>query len=168
MFEYFYSDDFERGARFGLGMAGSEMIKALTEDVYPFHKLPPQTQIIDLGGGRGQVSVRLASKFPGMKFVVQDDEAILEAGQAEGVPEDAKDRITWMPHSFFDEQPVKGADVYLFRFILHDHPDSNCLKILRHVIDAMDPERSRILIDDAVVPDLLGQDSLRFFNLLDM
>ena len=32
----------------------------------------------------------------------------------------------------------------------------------------MDPEKSRILVDDAVVPSLLGQESLRFFNLLDI
>jgi len=32
----------------------------------------------------------------------------------------------------------------------------------------MDPEKSRILIDDAVVPSFLGQESLRFFNLLDI
>lgn len=32
----------------------------------------------------------------------------------------------------------------------------------------MDPAKSRILIDDAVVPGVLGQDSLRFFNLLDV
>ena len=32
----------------------------------------------------------------------------------------------------------------------------------------MDPEKSRILIDDAVVPGLLAQDSLRYYNLLDL
>jgi sterigmatocystin 8-O-methyltransferase len=32
----------------------------------------------------------------------------------------------------------------------------------------MDPAKSRILIDDAVVPELLGPESLRFFNLLDI
>lgn len=32
----------------------------------------------------------------------------------------------------------------------------------------MDPVKSRILIDDAVVPGLLGPESLRIFNLLDM
>jgi sterigmatocystin 8-O-methyltransferase len=40
--------------------------------------------------------------------------------------------------------------------------------MLSQIIDAMDPERSRILIDDAVVPELLGHESLRMFNLLDM
>jgi len=32
----------------------------------------------------------------------------------------------------------------------------------------MEPGKSRILIDDAVVPQLLGSESVRFFNLLDM
>jgi sterigmatocystin 8-O-methyltransferase len=32
----------------------------------------------------------------------------------------------------------------------------------------MDPDKSRILIDDAVVPELLGQESLRIYNFLDM
>ncbi|KAF2195912.1 putative O-methyltransferase [Zopfia rhizophila CBS 207.26] len=168
MFDYFYNDDLERGQRFGLAMAGSEVIKALTEDVFPFHTLPPRTKIVDVGGGRGQVSIRIAEKMPDMTFVVQDNEDILKAGQDEGVPDDVKDRIEWMPHSFFQEQPVKGADVYLFRFILHDHPDSNCVKIISRTVEAMDPERSRILIDDAVLPNLLGQDSLRIFNLLDI
>jgi sterigmatocystin 8-O-methyltransferase len=123
MFDYYYSDDLDRGQRFGLGMAGTEVIKALTEDIFPFDTLPSRAKIVDLGGGRGQVSIRIAEKMPDMNFVVQDDEAILEAGQAEGVPEEVKTRIEWMPHNFFEKQPVKSADVYLFRFILHDHPD---------------------------------------------
>lgn len=32
----------------------------------------------------------------------------------------------------------------------------------------MDPAKSRILIDDVVVPGVLGKDSQRFFNLLDV
>lgn len=190
MFDYYYSEDVERGQRFALGMVGSEIIKPLTEDIFPFDTIPSDAKLVDVGGGRGQVSVRIAGKKPHMTFVVQDEEAILEAGQAEGVPADVRDRIEWMPHDFFKEQPVKGADVYLFRFILHDHSDgsvlttslgqradtltqyvcvhSNCVKILSRIIDAMDPVKSRILIDDAIVPDALGQDSLRYFNLLDM
>jgi hypothetical protein len=32
----------------------------------------------------------------------------------------------------------------------------------------MYPQKWRILIDDAVVPDLLGSENIRFFNLLDI
>ena len=48
------------------------------------------------------------------------------------------------------------------------HSSSACTTILRQIVEAMDPVRSRILIDDAVVPGLLGPESLRIFNLLDM
>ncbi|KAH8585512.1 putative O-methyltransferase [Bisporella sp. PMI_857] len=168
LFDYYYSDDLFRAQRFGLGMAGTEIIKALTEDVFPFETLPKNAKVVDVGGGRGHVSVRIAEKMPGMSFVVQDEKLILEAGRDEGIPEEVKERVEFMPHDFFQPQPVKGADVYLFRFILHDHTDMNCIKILSQIIDAMDPEKSRILIDDAVVPEVLGQESLRIFNLLDI
>ena len=45
---------------------------------------------------------------------------------------------------------------------------SACVTILRQIVEAMDPAKSRILIDDAVVPGFLGPESLRIFNLLDM
>ena len=45
---------------------------------------------------------------------------------------------------------------------------SACVTILRQIVEAMDPAKSRILIDDAVVPNFLGPESLRIFNLLDM
>jgi sterigmatocystin 8-O-methyltransferase len=104
-------------------MAGTEIIKALTEDVFPFETLPKNAKVVDVGGGRGHVSVRIAEKMPGMTFIVQDEELILEAGKDGGIPEEVKGRVEFMPHDFFQPQPVKGADVYLFRFIFHDHPD---------------------------------------------
>jgi sterigmatocystin 8-O-methyltransferase len=184
LFDYFYTEDIARGQRFALGMAGSEIMKTLTEDMFPFESLPQGAKVVDVGGGRGHVSVRIAEKAPGLNFVVQDDASMLEAGQAEGVPKAVKDRIEFMPHDFFNEQPVKGADVYLLRFILHDHPDrlvdaiyerrgvancpSRCAKILSNIVDAMEPGKSRILIDDAIVPSFLGPESSRFYNLLDL
>jgi hypothetical protein len=47
----------------------------------------------------------------------------------------------------------KGAAAYLFRHILHDWPDTACIKILRQIIPAMDAQRSRILICDQIVKD---------------
>ncbi|RHZ57240.1 O-methyltransferase xanE [Aspergillus thermomutatus] len=168
LFDYFFTEDIARGQRFALGMAGTEIMKTLTEDMFPFESLPQGAKVVDVGGGRGQVSVRIAEKIPGLDFVVQDDVSMLEAGQAEGIPKAVKDRIEFMPHDFFNEQPVKGADVYLLRFILHDHPDSRCAKILSNIVDAMEPGKSRILIDDAIVPSFLGPESSRFFNFLDL
>jgi hypothetical protein len=36
---------------------------------------------------------------------------------------------------------------------MHDWQDDKCISILRNIVTAMDLERSRILIDDFVVPD---------------
>ena len=64
---------------------------------------------------------------------------------------------------------------HLLGFILLEAFEANaattlsaCVTILRQIVEAMDPARSRILIDDAVVPSFLGPESLRIFNLLDM
>ena len=36
---------------------------------------------------------------------------------------------------------------------MHDWQDDKCISILKNIVMAIDPERSRILIDDFVVPD---------------
>ena len=36
---------------------------------------------------------------------------------------------------------------------MHDWADEECIKILGHIVAAMDPKVSRVLIDDYVVPD---------------
>ena len=43
-----------------------------------------------------------------------------------------------MEHDFFFlEQPVKSADVYLIRWILHDWPNTYAFKILRALVPAL-------------------------------
>jgi 6-hydroxytryprostatin B O-methyltransferase len=62
-------------------------------------------------------------------------------------------RISYKAHSFFDPQPVKDADVYLFRNVTHDWSNDDCTRILMHVVQILNP-RARILIMDIVVPEL--------------
>lgn len=42
--------------------------------------LPPNSLIIDVGGGIGSTSMKLAEGFPELKFVVQDREAVCALG----------------------------------------------------------------------------------------
>lgn len=44
-----------------------------------------------------------------------------------------------MGHDFFNPQPVKHADVYLFRWILHNWADPYAVKLLRNVVAVMKP-----------------------------
>lgn len=42
------------------------------------------------------------------------------------------------------------------------------MTILKNLVAAMHVHTSRILIDDAIIPDLLGSDQLKFFTMMDI
>ncbi|KAI9729538.1 MAG: hypothetical protein M1834_006734 [Cirrosporium novae-zelandiae] len=117
---------------------------------YPWDKLKNGT-VVDLGGSHGFVSVALAKKYPQLKFVVQDLPKTVVDGPSK-IPPDLSTRVTFMAHDFFAEQPVHGADVYLFRWILHNWSDKYSLQILRSLIPALKPG-ARIVINDGVLPE---------------
>lgn len=92
------------------------------EDFFDFGELPPGAIVVDIGGGRGHHSIRLASQYPQMCFINQD------LGKKEPTLKETVDksillRVTWQEHDFFKEQPVQGASLYLLSHILMDHPD---------------------------------------------
>ena len=60
-----------------------------------------------------------------------------------------------MPHDFFKPNPVKNADVYWLRYILHDWSDDYCIKILSAIRESMGPN-SRVLVCDQVMNTTLG------------
>ena len=107
------------------------------------------TIIYKVGGSNGFVSVGLASAFPQLHFIVQDFEEVVASAN---VSADHKDRIRFMAHDFLSEQPIKNADVYLFRWIFHNWSDMYCIRILRNLIPAL-KGGAIILINDNVLPE---------------
>ena len=85
-----------------------------------------------------------------LKCVVQDLPQ-LEGGFNAVVPDDLKPRVTFQVHDFFTPQPVKDADVYFFRLILHDWPDKYAIKILQNTVPAM-KNGARVIVVDIVQP----------------
>ncbi|KAJ5980347.1 S-adenosyl-L-methionine-dependent methyltransferase [Penicillium waksmanii] len=103
--------------------------------------------LVDVGGGNGHQSIQLGRKYPNLlgRLVLQDLPAVVGAlSPIEGVKIEA--------YSFFEKQPVVGAKFYYLRRIMHDWPDQDATKILQNIAVAM-TSHSRILIDDAVLPD---------------
>lgn len=60
-------------------------------------------------------------------------------------------RITFAEHDFFKTQPT-SADVYVFRHILHDWSDADCLRILHALVPAL-KDGAKVLISEGVVPE---------------
>ncbi|CEN59742.1 hypothetical protein ASPCAL02186 [Aspergillus calidoustus] len=112
----------------------------------------PGAVMVDVGGGQGAVSRALAGATTHLRFVVQDLEGTVLEGQRI-LPGHLHDRITFQAHDFFTPQPVKHADVYFFRYILHNWADKYAVQILRNLIPAM-KAGSRVIIYEFLLPDV--------------
>ncbi|KAI0931113.1 hypothetical protein AcW2_010267 [Taiwanofungus camphoratus] len=149
---------------FTLAMLGGGRVHAppLYAD-YPWESIGSGT-VVDVGGGVGGMSLDLAKKFPKLRFVVQDRASVVKQAEAvwlRELPEAVKTgRVKFMVHDFFTEQPVKGAEVYLMRYILHDWPDDESVAILKQLCQVMGPN-SRVLTADQVIHTTLGSSHLK-------
>ena len=108
--------------------------------------------VVDVGGGQGGVSQALANAYPNLKLIVQDLPGTAEEGERL-LPPTLRKQVTFMGHDFFTEQPIKEADVYFFRFILHNWSDKYAEKILGNLIPAMKPG-SRVVIYEFLPDDV--------------
>lgn len=109
-----------------------------------------QVQLVDVGGGVGHISMQLAKSFPNISVIVQDMETMID-GATKNVPVDLKDRFKYMVYDMFTPQTVQ-ADVYFFRWILHNWSDKYCILILKALIPALKPG-ARIIINETCMPE---------------
>ncbi|PHH74763.1 hypothetical protein CDD80_2861 [Ophiocordyceps camponoti-rufipedis] len=171
LYEYYHTVDIGRGKRFASAMAGhyDGPLDPAVETLFPFEELPGKALLVDVGGGNGQHSIRLASRFPGLTCVVQDhDNVVAAAREQDSLPENVTGRISWQAHDLYAPQPVKGADVYLLSHVLMDHTDADCRAILSNVATAMEKGKSRIVIHDFVDPTSTGTSRPRVLDMLDL
>ena len=105
---------------------------------------------VDVGGSFGTFSVTLAQHLKDTKFIVQDLPEVTADGPSH-IPSELQDRVHFMAHDFFTEQPVKGADVYFFRWIFHTCADKYALKLLQNLIPAL-KKGARIIMSEVVAP----------------
>lgn len=145
---------------FGLAMLGGGRVfgQAHLYD-FPWASLGSAT-VVDVGGGVGGFSLQLSRLYPDLNFVVQDRAPVLQQAEKEVWPKENPEalqaaRVRFVPHNFFDANPVPNADVYWLRYILHDWSDDYCVQILSAIKSAMGPQ-SRILICDQVMNTTAG------------
>ena len=118
---------------------------------YPWAELPGEAMVVDVGGSTGYVAALLAEEYPGMKLVVQDLPDVVESAAAAN----ENSRLSFQAQDFFQANGEIGADVYLFRWILHDWPDREVVKILRALIPAL-KKGARVIVNDSVGPGQAG------------
>ncbi|KAK4539181.1 hypothetical protein LTR36_001181 [Oleoguttula mirabilis] len=144
--------DPEHGRQFAGAMrsfaTGDELSLRHVIDGFPWAKLGETARVVDMGGSTGDTAFALTERFPQLQVIAQDvPDIIAQAEQREG------QSVTFLAHDFLAPQPVEGADVYLFRWILHDWPDKYYLRILRALIPAL-KSGAKMMVMDAILPPI--------------
>lgn len=106
--------------------------------------------VVDVGGSHGQVALALVKRYPGISEVIVQDLPDTISGL--DIPTEYRARIKGMAHDFLTPQPVKGADVYFLRWILHDWSDKYSVTILRALIPAL-KQGAKVIINDVCIPE---------------
>ncbi|KAL8785484.1 MAG: hypothetical protein Q9195_008627 [Heterodermia aff. obscurata] len=118
---------------------------------YPWSDLDhPGTVLVDVGGGHGSVSKALASATKHIHFIVQDQQ--ISTSDSSALSDGLEGRIEFMKHDFFTEQPIKSAQIYFFRWILHDWSDKYAVRILKNLIPAM-RDGTRVVLFETILKD---------------
>ncbi|KAL8836163.1 MAG: hypothetical protein Q9170_003016 [Blastenia crenularia] len=132
------------------GFSASYLVSA-----FPWSSFNPSEliTIVDVGGGLGHVSESLIAHGPNVRCIVQDSPGTVAQAQEKELPPEVQGRISFQGHDFFEPQPVKDADVYLLRLVLHDWSDKYAVMIVRALIPALKPG-ARVVVNDRVLPAL--------------
>jgi O-methyltransferase domain len=138
-----------RGNRATHGAAEEEeAIKGAVAAVIDGAREPLTTIFVDVGGSHGPVSIALAERFPSFQCIIQDLPEVIEKAKT---PPGMASRVKFMAHDFFKPQPVRGADIYYFRWILHNWGDKYAVRILRSLVPAM-KHGARVIVSEYCVP----------------
>ena len=106
--------------------------------------------VVDVGGSHGSIAIELLLRFPSIeKCVVEDLPEVVETAK---IPDLVESRLEFKAHNFFTEQPVKSADAYLLRSVLHDWSDKYATQILRNLVPAL-KHGARIIINEVCLPE---------------
>jgi ubiquinone/menaquinone biosynthesis C-methylase UbiE len=108
-------------------------------------------KVVDIGGGLGDTALEIIKNTTETTCVVQDLAPVV--GQAKATElASVEDRLSFMAHNFFEDQPILDADVFFLRWVLHDWSDDSAVKILRGLISVLKPGQ-HVIIQEFIVPE---------------
>ncbi len=117
-------------------------------DAYDFSGI---SVLADIGGGNGSLISGVLNRYPEMRGLLFDLGHVMGRAKANLEAGGLADRCTVLEGSFFETVPT-GADAYLFRHIIHDWTDEQCIQILGHCRKVI-PAGGRLLVVECVVPE---------------
>ena len=119
--------------------------------------------LCDVGGGHGHLLCSLLAKHSNLKGTVFDLPGVIaETDRLWAEKMSVTERCTYLAGDMFKNVPT--ADAYLFKHVLHDWSDAECVQILANVNRAA-PPKARVFVVEFVVP---GPETPHFSKLFDI
>jgi ubiquinone/menaquinone biosynthesis C-methylase UbiE len=110
----------------------------------------PIRVLADIGGGNGSLIRAVLERYPSLTGILFDLGHVIGRARQNIEAAGLTNRCSFVEGSFFESIPT-GADAYLFRHIIHDWTDSQCIQILGHCRKVL-PKDGRLLVVETVVP----------------
>jgi alkyl hydroperoxide reductase subunit AhpC len=138
-----------------------EMVSLFSETMVGFHGAEPAAvaaaydfsdlkTIVDVGGATGHLLSAVLSQAPAARGILFDLPHVVRDAPARIQSRHLSDRVSIQAGSFFERVPT-GGDAYLLSHIIHDWSEAQCLTILGHCRQAMNPG-GRLLLIEMVLP----------------
>jgi hypothetical protein len=70
----------------------------------------------------------------------------------------ADGQVTIQEHNFFAPQPIKDADIFLLRYILHDWSNTKPIEILQRLREAAVAGKTKIVVIDGIIQYVCAAD----------
>lgn len=86
---------------------------------------------------------------------MQDSNADMLSEGQNSLPDDLRDRVTYVQHSFFNPQPVKDAAAFLIRQCTHNWADRDVVTIFQSFVPGLEDSSADtpLLINDIIIPE---------------
>lgn len=120
-------------------------------------------EFVDIGGGRGALVSGVLQAYPTLQGVLFDLPQVVATVAPLLRQAGVADRCKPIGGSFFEGVPA-NADLYALKFVLHDWPDAECIRILKNIRQAMTVD-ARLLIIEHVVPTTRGPHFAKFMDM---
>ncbi|KAK6860651.1 hypothetical protein PG995_004287 [Apiospora arundinis] len=150
---------------------GGQRLQDTDLRAYPWGKLPEGAMVVDVGGSGGHFARDLSEAHPSFSIIVQDlPRVIRQTIKDQKRNSSSFKSVTYQAQNCFEEQSVKAADVCFMRHVFHNHPDAECVTILKALLPALKPG-ARVLVSEYIVPpsaELSGGLSTKAMRQMDL
>ena len=110
--------------------------------------------VMDVGSGYGAVLAEILRACPSLQGVAYDLEGIAAGARRYLGERGVRDRVRFVPGSFFEEVPA-GAGCLVLKFILHDWSDAEVATIMANCRKAL-AVGGRVIIVEKLLPETVG------------